>query len=184
MSGLESAKVERGSLRRYFVISLLLLAAPVGAQDATAGAQRVEALRRQLRDVTENQTQLQAREQQLDEALKPENVERSVAGIGTTDATALRDQRRQQLEREKAALVEQLRSLDASRMRLEASIASAEAEAVRLRAAALGANRSPPQEVIAPAPVTASLVSPGEQKRGRIAKRRQRGRARRRGSPR
>jgi cell division protein FtsB len=159
MSSLESAKVERGSLRRYFVISLLLLAAPVGAQDATAGAQRVEALRRQLRDVTEKQTQLQAREQQLDEALKPENVERSVAGIGTTDATALRDQRRQQLEREKAALVEQLRSLDASRMRLEASI-------------------------IAPAPVTAALVSPGEQKRGRIAKRRQRGRARRRGSPR
>ena len=172
-------------MRRYFIISLLILAAaPAGAQDASAVDQRAEVLRQQLRDVTEKQTQLQAREQQLEEALKPENIERSVAGIGTTDATALRDQRRQQLEREKAAVGEQLRSLDASRTRLEASIASAEAEAVRLRAAALGANNSPPQEVSNPTPGPAASVTPEEQKRPRIVRRRKRGGAHRRGSPR
>jgi ABC-type phosphate transport system auxiliary subunit len=161
--------------------SLLILAAltPLWAQDAaTAEQQRVEELRQQLRDVTDKQAQLQAREEQLDEALRPENVERSVAGIGTTDATALRDRRREQLEREKAVVDEQLRSLSTSRARLEASIASAEAEAVRLRASALGANNSPP---VNSADASANAVSPPPTKRNarRGVKRRKSARARR-----
>src|ERR1051326_1836989 len=91
------------------------------AQDAATVDQRVEALRAQLRDVTDKQAQLQAREQQLDEDLKPENIEHSLAGVGTTDATALRDQRRQQLERERASVEEQLQSLASSRSQLEAN---------------------------------------------------------------
>src|SRR5205823_9377110 len=115
-----------------------------GVQQPTV-EQQAETLRAQLRDVTAKEAQLQERSRQLDEALKPEYIERSVAGIGTTDAAALRDQRRQQLGREKASVEEQLRSLAASRSRLEASIASAEAEAVRLRAASLNANPVPRQ---------------------------------------
>jgi chromosome segregation ATPase len=159
---------------------LLILAAitPLRAQDAATAEQRVEEMRQQLRDVTDKQAQLQAREQQLDEALRPENVERSVAGIGTTDATALRDRRREQLEREKAVVDEQLRSLSESRARLEASITSAEAEAVRLRASALGANNSPP---VSSADTSANSVSPPPTKRNarRGVKRRKRVRARR-----
>jgi predicted nucleic acid-binding Zn-ribbon protein len=142
---------------RRLVGSLMLVFSafvPVPAQDAAAVEQRVEALRAQLRDVTDKQAQLQAREQQLDEDLKPENIERSLAGVGTTDATALRDQRRQQLEREKAAVEEQLRSLASSRSRLEASIASAEAEAVRLRAASLNANPASQRTGAAAAPAS------------------------------
>lgn len=160
--------------------SLLILAAitPLWAQDAATVEQRVEGLRQQLRDVTDKQAQLQAREEQLDEALRPENIERSVAGIGTTDATALRDRRREQLEREKAVVDEQLRSLSESRARLETSIASAEAEAVRLRASALGANNSPPENS---ADTSANAVSPPPTKRNarRGVKRRKRARARR-----
>src|ERR1700759_5000833 len=93
-------------------IALILVAvSSAWAQDAATIDQRVEALRAQLRDVTDKETQLQAREQQLDEDLKPENIEHSLAGVGTTDAAALRDQRRQQLEREKAGGEEQLQSL-------------------------------------------------------------------------
>lgn len=121
----------------------LIMVLSAWAQDPTAADRQVEALRAQLRDVTNKQAQFQAREQQLDEELKPENIERSLASVGTTDATALRDQRRQQLEREKAAVEEQLQSLASSHSQLESSIASAEAEAVRLRAAALNTNSAP-----------------------------------------
>ena len=167
---------------------LILLATQVwAAQDIAAVEQRVEALRQQLRDVTDRQTKLQAREQELDESLRPDNIEKSVAGIGTTDATALRDRRREQLEREKASVAEQLQSLDASRARLEAAIATAEAEAVRLRASALGPNNSTPTQTNTPAPtVTAPSASPAKAKRNarRGVKRRKPSKARRRASPR
>jgi chromosome segregation ATPase len=113
------------------------------AQDAATVEQRTEALRAQLREVTDKQAQLQAREQQLDEELKPENIEHSLSGVGTTDATALRDQRRQQLEKEKANVEGQLQGLAESRSRLESAISTAEAEAVRLRAASLNTNSAP-----------------------------------------
>jgi len=164
---------------RRLVASLMLVVAafvPAPAQDAAAVEQRAEALRAQLRDVTDKQAQLQAREQQLDEDLKPENIERSLAGVGTTDATALRDRRRQQLEREKAAVEEQLQSLETSRSQLEASIASAEAEAVRLRAAALNTNSAPRQT---PAGATAPSAAPQTPKARRVSRRRHR-KARRR----
>jgi chromosome segregation ATPase len=168
---------------RLLMVSLLILSAvPVCAQDAAGVAdQRVEALRRQLRDVTDKQAQLQARVQQLEESLRPENVERSVAGIGTTDASALRDRRREQLEREKAVVDEQLQSLSASRTRLEASIASAEAEAVRLRASALGANNAPPREnnATTSAPSASTSTTPVKRNVRRKVKPRKRAKARR-----
>jgi chromosome segregation ATPase len=150
----------------------------VWAQDTAAVEQRVEVLRQQLRDVTDKQSQLQSRAGELDEALKPENVERSVAGIGTTDASALRDRRREQLEREKAVVDEQLRSLDASRARLEAAIASAEAEAVRLRASALAPNNSPPRDNAVTTNAPAASASPAKQNGKRVVKRRKRARRR------
>ncbi|HEV7893249.1 MAG TPA: hypothetical protein VGP08_21715 [Pyrinomonadaceae bacterium] len=161
---------------------LIILATQVwAAQDIAAVEQRVEALRQQLRDVTDRQAQLQAREQELDEALRPENVERSVAGIGTTDATALRDKRREQLEREKAAVGEQLQSLNASRARLEAAIATAEAEAVRLRASALGANNPTPTVSNAPAaPSPSASPAPAKRNTRRGVKRRKPAKAQRR----
>jgi tetrahydromethanopterin S-methyltransferase subunit B len=173
-----------GRFRTLSVLALLVLAAtPAWAQQdaAVTVEQRVELLRGQLRDVTDKQAQLQARAQELDESLKPENIERSVSGIGTTDASALRDRRREQLEREKAVVDEQLRSLDASRTRLDASIASAEAEAVRLRASALGTNNSTPRDnnaAATPAPA-ASPSTPAKQNGRRTVKRRKRVRARR-----
>lgn len=177
-------RTRTGRFRTLLVLALLVLAAtPAWAQQDAAATveQRVELLRQQLRDVTDKQAQLQARAQELDESLKPENIERSVSGIGTTDASALRDRRREQLEREKAVVDEQLRSLDASRTRLDASIASAEAEAVRLRASALGANNSPPRDnnaAATPAPA-ASSSTPAKQNGRRTVKRRKRVRAHR-----
>lgn len=163
---------------------IILLAAQVcAAQDIAVVEQRVEALRQQLRDVADKQAQLQARDAELDEALRPENIEKSVAGIGTTDATALRDKRREQLEREKAAVGEQLRSLDASRARLESAVATAEAEAVRLRASALAPNNTTPTASNTNAPTSPTpSASPAPAKRNarRSVRRRKPAKARRR----
>lgn len=163
---------------------IIVLATQVwAAQDIAAVEQRVEALRQQLREVTDRQAQLQARDAELDEALRPENIEKSVAGIGTTDAAALRDKRREQLEREKAAVGEQLRSLDASRARLESAIATAEAEAVRLRASTLAPNNAAPtvSNTSAPAsPTPSASPAPAQRNARRNVKRRKPAKVRRR----
>lgn len=168
-------RLTRVRLAVLFALTLLATRAP--AQEATTIDRQIESLRAQLRDVTDKETQLQAREQQLDEDLKPENIEHSLSGVGTTDASALRDQRRQQLEREKSSVEEQLRSLASSRGQLEASIASAEAEAVRLKAARLGSNGTPQRTDNA---ANTSTSSPAQSKQtAREVKRRRHKRVRR-----
>jgi hypothetical protein len=167
-------------MRRFVSSALLVLAvaSPTWAQDLSTVEQQVELLRAQLREVTEKEAQLQERARQLDEELRPENVERSVATIGTTDARALRNRRRQQLERQKAAVDEQLSSLAASRTGLEGAISTAEAEAVRLRASGLG---PVPTRAVPAATPSAPAIAPVVKKRPAASRRpRKRGRTRRR----
>jgi predicted nucleic acid-binding Zn-ribbon protein len=95
--------------------------------------QRSAALWKELRDVEAQQTDLQARAEEVTYALKPENIERSVAGYGTTRPEELREQRRRQLENEKARVQKQLDQLTANHTRLEQAIAAADAEVERLR---------------------------------------------------
>jgi septal ring factor EnvC (AmiA/AmiB activator) len=94
---------------------------------------RSTALRAELRDVQSKEADLEAKAEDTDYALKPENIERSVAGYGTTHPEELRDQRRRQLENEKLRLRKQLDQLASSRTRLEEAIATADAEVERLR---------------------------------------------------
>lgn len=132
---------------RHVLASLLLALAaiyPARAQDISAVELQTERLRTQLRDVIDREAQLQDRAARLDEDLRPENVERSVASVGTTDAAALRARRREQLEKEKADVAGQLSEASAKRARLEAEITAAEAEAVRLKAASLAPRAASP----------------------------------------
>lgn len=118
-------------IKRFVQSSLLTLisVACVLAQNPLSAEQRAEELRGQLRAVIDREAELQTRLQQLEEDLKPENIQRSIALIGTTRPEDLREQRRQQLEKEKTGVSEQLEQLATSRARLETSISSAEAEA-------------------------------------------------------
>ncbi len=95
--------------------------------------QRASSLRTELRDVQSKESDLQARVEDLDYALKPENIERSLAGSGSTHPEELREQRRRQLESEKDRVRKQLDQLAASRTHLEQAIASADVEVERLR---------------------------------------------------
>ena len=146
---------------RRFVFSVLLVlasAAHAWAQDVSAVELQIERLRSQLRDVVDRESQLQDRAARLEEDLRPENVERSVAAVGTTDAAALRARRREQHEQQKADVTGQLSEVAAKRARLEAEIAAAEAEAVRLKAATLGADNATPRATPRAAPAASPAL--------------------------
>lgn len=177
-------------MRRIFKCALLILfaAASAWAQDLATVEGQIEALRGQLQDVADKEAALRERVGKLEEDLEPQNVERSVSTVGTTDARALRDQRRQQLEREKAQVEGQLTSLASSRSRLENAIATAEAEAVRLRAAALAPKPTPPAppQTIAPTNTPAPSAEPAPRKRrsaARPTRKPRRSRPKRRATP-
>jgi hypothetical protein len=101
----------------------------VAAQNANSTAQSAENLRAQLRDVQAKENELQTRAKQLDEDLKPANIERSLAGIGSTRPEELRELRRRQLSIEKASVLTQLEQLAARRVRLESAILAADTAA-------------------------------------------------------
>jgi hypothetical protein len=96
--------------------------------------QRAEAFRAQLRDVQAKEAELQARLEQIEFDLKPENIERTAAFYGTTRPEDVREARRRQLENEKARIQSQLNLIYTSRTRLESAIALADTEVERLRA--------------------------------------------------
>jgi archaellum component FlaC len=95
--------------------------------------QRSASLWKELREIESQQNDLQARVEEISYAMKPENIERSVAGYGTTRPEELREQRRKQLENEKTRIEKQLEQLAANHTRLEQAIAGADAEVERLR---------------------------------------------------
>ena len=94
---------------------------------------RSTALRAELRDVQAKESDLEAKAEDIDYALKPENIERSTAGYGTTHPEELREQRRKQLESEKLRVRKQLDQLVISHSRLDQAIATSDAEVERLR---------------------------------------------------
>ena len=117
----------------FLTCLFLLCSAVVVTQEASAqeqgpsAAERAATLRLQLVDVQQKEGDLQLRLQQLDEDLKPENIERAMAGYGSTRPEELREQRRKQLEIEKKSVVGQLEQLAISRTQLEAAIVNADA---------------------------------------------------------
>ena len=95
--------------------------------------QRAETFRTQLRDVQAKETDLQSQVDQVEYALTPEQIERAVGTFGTTHPEVAREQRRRQLEGQRAKLRAQLDQLEQSRVRLEPAIATADAEVDKLR---------------------------------------------------
>ena len=116
---------------------LLLVLSPVFALVTVAedkeskldAAQTAESLRLQLIDVKAQEAELQARAHQLEENMKPENIERSLAGVGSTKPEALREFRQRQIAIELEGVRKQLGILSASRERLEAAIRRADTAA-------------------------------------------------------
>lgn len=108
------------------IVMGLAISSQTAAQSTTSAAQRAEELRSQLLETQAKETELETKLRQLEEDLKPENIERSLAGVGSTKPEQLREQRRRQLTIERDGVRAQLRLLATSRERLESAIRSAE----------------------------------------------------------
>jgi hypothetical protein len=102
-----------------------------GAGGQNSAQLRAADLRTQLNEVEARQEELQSRLQQIEEYLKPENIEHNFAGIGSTHPEELREQRRRQLEIQKDGAKAQLEQLAISHSRLETAIVRADAEVYR-----------------------------------------------------
>jgi len=114
---------------KYLMLLLFVLISSVSlsAQEPESAAERVENLKAQLLDVQGREADLRGRLQELDEMIKPENIERSLAGVGSTRPEELREARRRQLSIERDGVLAQLQTIETSRLRLEGALANAEA---------------------------------------------------------
>jgi len=110
------------------MLFLLVFSASAYAQDTSASAaETADNLKMQLLDVQGHENELRVRLAQLDEDIKPENIERSLAGVGSTRPEELREARRRQLSIERDGVRAQLQTLETTRVSLESALANAEA---------------------------------------------------------
>lgn len=100
----------------------------------TRAEQRAEGLQQQLRDVMEKEANLQSQHDQLEEQMRPENLNNQLATVGTFRPDEARESLRRRLDNEKRRVQAQLDVMALSRTRLEASLTSADAVVQRFRA--------------------------------------------------
>ena len=104
--------------------------------------QRSSQLRSEQRTVQAKIGELEVRLEDVEFALKPENVERATAVYGTTRPEEIRAQRKKQLETERERVQKQLEQLRASETHLTQAIATSDAEVDRLQKKIDAADRS------------------------------------------
>ena len=95
--------------------------------------ERAGILRKQLLELIEKETSSRSRMAQIDEDIRPENIERALSGIGTTRTVELRDTRRRVLENERKGLESLLNQTTSSRIRLEEDVRQADSLVTKLR---------------------------------------------------
>ena len=100
----------------------------------TRAEQRAEQLRSQLIDVQAKIADFEAKLEQIDWALRPENIESSTAGYGSTRPEAAREARKKQLESERGRVAAQLKLTENSTSRLEGAVSTPDAEVDLFRA--------------------------------------------------
>ncbi len=100
----------------------------------TRAEQRAEQLRSQLMDVQAKIADFESKLEQLEWALRPENIESSTAGYGSTRPEAAREARKKSLESERNRVQAQLKLAETSRSRLEGAVSNADSEVDLLRA--------------------------------------------------
>lgn len=99
----------------------------------TQAEQRAETLRKQLLDLLEKETSYRSRLAQIDEDMRPDNIERSLNPYGTTRTAELRDTRRRVLESDRRGYENLLNVASQSRLRLEEDVRQADSLVSKLR---------------------------------------------------
>ena len=99
----------------------------------TQAEQRAQLMRGQLIDLIEKETAYRTRIAQIEEDMRPENIERSLNPYGTTRTSELRDNRRRVLENERRGQENLLNVTALARMKLEEDVRQADDLVRRLR---------------------------------------------------
>ena len=134
-------------MKSAMIIFLMILAtscfSPTAySQTKQSAVETVQDLKLQLIELDARQETTKLQVQQLEDALKPENIERSLAGVGSTRPEELREQRRRQLLIEKKAADAELEQLTLKRTQLETALSAAEVQAYQESAAGPGFENS------------------------------------------
>jgi len=95
--------------------------------------ERAGILRKQLIESIEKETTYKTRLAQMDEEVRPENIERSLSGVGTTRTAEIREVRRRSLEVEKRGLESLLTLNTQNRAHLEEDVRQADSQVSRIR---------------------------------------------------
>ncbi len=150
-----AAPIVKQAIALVSIVIAFGLASTVAAQPRTGREVTASTLKQQLLDLESKETRLRMRLEELDEQLKPESIERELAGIGSTRPEELREHRRKLLTIERNGLQTQLDLLEEDRARIEAAIAVA--------GTAAGLEYAPPSPsplvVTAPAKPITEMVS-------------------------
>jgi hypothetical protein len=120
-----AAPIVKQAIALVSIVMAFGLASTVAAQPRPGREIRVSTRKQQLLDLDSKETQLRMRLEELDEQLKPESIERELAGIGSTHPEELREHRRKLLTIERNGLQTQFDLLEEERARIEAAIAAA-----------------------------------------------------------
>jgi len=108
------------------IVLVFAFAFIVTAQETNSADDKIANLKQQLMEIEWIKTDAQIRLEELDEQLKPENIERAVAGIGSTHPEELREYRRKVLTIERDGIQTQLDLLEEKRAQIKGAIAAAE----------------------------------------------------------
>jgi uncharacterized protein involved in exopolysaccharide biosynthesis len=99
----------------------------------TKEEQRGEALQMRLIDIGEKEGNLQRNQDQLNQQLRPEAIERALAGFGSVHPEEAREEMRRRLTSEKVRLQSQLDLVRQDKVRTQSSLATTDASIQRLR---------------------------------------------------
>jgi len=171
--------VHRFRITRILALVSLLPLASILTLAQTSAQERAASLRTQLVDVEQKQGELQDKLKALEEDLKPENIEHSLAGVGSTRPEELREQKRRELEIQKKGVQSQLNQLAASHTRLEKAIAEADTQVYQQSASPSQNTQTKTAPVnVSQGPPDQSSVNPPTDTQRRKAKRTRRSRRR------
>jgi hypothetical protein len=95
--------------------------------------QRGEALQLHLLEIAEKEAPLQARMDQINQQLRPETIERTMAGVGSVHPEDAREEVRKRLNGERMRLQSQLDLLRQDRVRTQAMLITTDAAIQRLK---------------------------------------------------
>jgi hypothetical protein len=120
-----AAPIVKQAIALVSIVIALGLAWTVAAQQRPGREVTASTLKQELFDLEAKETRLRMRLEELDEQLKPESIERELAGIGSVHPEKLREHRSKLLTIERNGLRRQLELLEEDRARIEAAIADA-----------------------------------------------------------